>query len=110
MGLLPTSLRAAAVAAVSSARSAICLWTSFVDVQRSAVQISAVKTINGGVPFRIDTHFDKGEASGLSSVTVSYDVHAIYGAVCFEHGTNGIFGRPEAEVTYKYIAQLFSSF
>jgi hypothetical protein len=80
---LPTVLprTAAAATRTAAARSTVRLRPSFVDVQCSAVQISAVETVDCCVPFLIDAHFDKGEASRLPAVTVRHDVDAIYRTV-----------------------------
>lgn len=73
---------ASAVATISTAaRSTLRLRPSFVDVQCSTVQVSAVETVDCGVRFRIDAHLDEGEASGLARVTVRYNVYPVNGPI-----------------------------
>jgi len=106
---LPAAVTASAVAAVSAAtaRCAVRLRLGFIDVQRSAVEVSTVESANGGVSFGIDTHFDEGEASGLSGIAIRHYVDALNGPIGIKHGAEGIFGGSEAEVAYKNIFHLF---
>ncbi len=75
---LPAVLPRAAAAAISAAaRCAFALRPSFVDVQRSAIDVFAVEAADCGVPFGVDAHFDKRETPGLSCIAVSNDVHTV---------------------------------
>ena len=85
------------------------LRTSFVDVQRSAIQVSAIEPVDCRVPFRIHAHFDKGKTSRLPRVTISNDVNSIDAAVRLKNRTDGLLGGSETEVTYKDVFQ-FSFF
>ncbi len=62
-----------------------------------------VESVDCRVPFRIDAHFDEGESPGLSGVAIRHYVNALYGSLRIKHGAECIFGRPEAEITYKNI-------
>jgi hypothetical protein len=105
---LVTVSPAAAAAAITTATTtgSLGLGTSFVDVQRSAVQVFTIQTVDCRDPFGIDAHFDEGEATGLTGITVRHNVHAVDSAVRLEHRTNGIFGCPEAKVTHENIFQI----
>src|SRR3954454_12859960 len=107
---LPAVLpRAAAITAIATAaRATFTFGTSFVDVQRPAVDFLAIEAIDRGIPFRIDAHLNKCETSCLSSVTVCHDVHPIDAAIRFEHGTNGIFGRPKTEIANKNVFHFYT--
>src|SRR6266404_7285752 len=95
----------AAFAAVSSA-SAVFFGAGFIDVQGAAIQVGAVQSRDGLVAFGVVGHLDEPEASGLSSVAVGYDAHAVDCAEWFKQGANLLFGCTEAEVSYKNILHL----
>jgi hypothetical protein len=104
--LLPAALaRAAASAPIAAARAAFGLRASFVDVQRSAVDVFAVQAVDRGVTFGVGAHFDKCETPGLTGLTIGDNIHSVNGAVCLEHGTHGVLRGPETEVTYKNVFQ-----
>jgi hypothetical protein len=104
---LPTVLpRAAAVATKSTAaRSTLRLRASFVDVQRSPIQVSAVETVRSLRFLPNPRYFDKGEASGLPRVTISDDVNSLDAAVRLKNRTDGLLGGSETEITYKDVFQ-----
>jgi hypothetical protein len=104
---LPTVLPRAAAPATRStaARSAIRLRAGFVDVQRSAIQVLAVETVDRRVSFRIHAHFDKSEASGLPRITISDDVNSIDAAVRLKNRPDGLLGSSKTEITYKDVFQ-----
>jgi hypothetical protein len=96
----------AAAAAVAASAAAVFFRTSFVDVQRSPIQIPAVDFGNGPIPLGVIAHFDESKASGLARIAVRDDADAVDGSVCFKHGSNPVFGSSEAEVAYKNIFHL----
>ena len=104
---LPAAVTAPAAAVPTATRSALGLRTGFVDVQGSAVEVPTVESADCGISFRIDAHFNKGEASGLPGVAIRHNIDAIDGAIRIKHGTKRIFRRPETEVTYKNIFHRF---
>ena len=95
----------AAVAAVSTA-TAIFFGLGFIDIQRPAVQVTAVESGNGLFSLTVIAHFYESKASGLSGFPVRNDVHPINRAVLFEHRANGAFGSSEAEISYENIFHL----
>ena len=93
-----------AVAALTAAtRSALRLRTRFVDVQASAIEFSAVEIADCAIPFVIAPHFDNRKPSGLARIAIRHNVYTVNGTVRFKHGTDGSFGRPEAEIPYKNV-------
>src|SRR5437763_10087266 len=97
---LPAGLFATVTsAAVSSARSPRGLRTSFIDIQRSAVNIRSVERSDSFVGFARIAHFDKCKTSSLSRVAIRHDVHPINAAVSFKKRTNLLFACREAEVS-----------
>jgi hypothetical protein len=94
---------AAASAAISADFSTVRLRTGFVHRQRPPIEFSAVKLGNSSIRFSGVAHFDECKPSGLPGVAVSDDIHTIHGTVCREHGSNRIFGSPEAKVPNKNI-------
>jgi len=92
-----------AVATVSASRRTVSLGPGFIDVQRSAIEISAIQGVDGAVPFSIAAHFDKCEAAGLAGIAVRNNVDTIDGSVRFKHGTECFFGCAEAEISYENI-------
>ena len=102
--------KATAVAAESTAAGACFLRPSFVYIERAAIEFAPVESRNRAITFAIVTHLDKSKAPGPSGFAVRHDVHPVNGPVGFEHASNGIFGRAEAEVSYKYILQVIIFF
>jgi len=83
-GELPAAIAAPAAPAApvsTAARPAIRLRARLIDVQRSTVEVSTVESADCGVTFRVNTHFDEGEASGLPGVAIRHDIDAINGSV-----------------------------
>lgn len=94
-----------AITAKSTTRTALRFGTGFVDIQRTAVQVPAVKTVYGGGPFRVYAHFDEGEAASLARVAIGDDIHPIDRAIFFKQRANGTLSGAEAKVTDKNIGQ-----
>jgi hypothetical protein len=94
---------ALATATAATAKSTVFFRTSFVNVQRTAVEFSAIQLGDCPVAFGIVCHFDEPEAAGLSGVPVGHHTHAINGTIRFKHGANRIFGSTEAEISYKNV-------
>jgi hypothetical protein len=103
---LPRTAAVAAVSTTTAARRAVCFRTSFVYVQRAAIDVSAVQAADCGVAFGVHAHLDKSKAPGSTSVTVRNDVYTVNRAVRLEHGTHCIFSGSETKVTYKNIFHL----
>jgi hypothetical protein len=103
---LPAILALTAATVSTAARSTVSLGTCFVDVQRPAVEVFAVETVDCRGPFGINTHFDKSKAPSLPGIAVGDDADPINGSVRREHSTERIFGGPEAEITYENILHL----
>src|SRR5207302_114469 len=92
---------ASAPAAATAASAAVRLWTSFVDVHGSAVEIRAVESIDRFFPFGIVGHLDETKSAGLPRISIGNDVHAAYDAVSFKEGPDCVFGRPKTQVPHK---------
>jgi hypothetical protein len=95
---------------VAAESAAIFFRPGLVHIQRPAIEFSTIQAGNGSVGFGSHTHFHEPEASGASGVPVGYNVHTVNRAVFFKHGSDRIFGSPEAEVSYENILHLKSSF
>jgi hypothetical protein len=101
--LARTAAAVATASATTTAGSAVGFRTSFIDVQRPAVQVGAIERRDGLIRLRPVTHFNESKSSSLPGVPVGDDADTVNGAVCFKHGSNRIFGSTEAEVSYKNI-------
>jgi hypothetical protein len=99
-----------AAAAAPATRSALRFRARFVDIQSPAVELSAVKIANGAIAFIVAAHFDKRKTAGLARVAIGHNVYTVNRAEGLKHGTDGSFGGPEAEITYKNIFHLVSFF
>jgi hypothetical protein len=102
--IILTSTTAAAAAAE---RRTLGLRTSFIHVQRPAVEFPAIQLSDRAIRLRVPGHFDESKAFGAARVAIGNDAYAFHCAVRFEHGSNGIFGRPKAEVSYENILHFF---
>ena len=58
----------------------------------------------------IIAHLYKSKAPGPAGFAVGHEVYAVNSPMRLEHGSNRIFGGPEAEVSDKYILQVFFFF
>lgn len=67
--------------------SALSLGTSFVHVERTAIEIFPVQGIDRAVRFGIVRHLDEREATGLACVTIPNNVYVIDAAVRLESRT-----------------------
>lgn len=65
----------------------------------------AVEGGDGIHALAVIAHFDECEASGLPGIAIGYDVHTVNRPVRLKKGSKPIFGRAEAEISYKYIFQ-----
>jgi hypothetical protein len=101
---LPTFVLALTAAA---ARSTVCLWTGFIDVECSTVKVGTIQSGDSPVPFSVVAHFHESKPSGLSRMTVGHNADTINCAVCCEHGSNRILGSTEAEVSHKNIFHFY---
>jgi hypothetical protein len=99
----------AATATVSTAAATVFFRTGFIDVQGAAIKVLAVEGANGSVRIAVSAHLDECKASGLAGIPVGDYVHAFDGSKRFKQGSNGIFGRPEAEISYEYVFHRFPS-
>jgi hypothetical protein len=94
---------AAAVTTITTAATTVFFRPGLVDIQRPAVEFPAIQSGNGPFAFTIIAHFHESKASGPSGVAVGDDADTIHRAICFKQGANGIFGGPEAQISYEYI-------
>jgi hypothetical protein len=92
-----------------SATAAVFFRTGFIDVQGAAIEVLAIESANGAIGIAVSTHLDECKASGLAGIPVGDNVHAFDGSERFKQGSNGIFGRPEAEISYEYVFHRFPS-
>jgi hypothetical protein len=108
---LPAISAAAATAATAtvSTAAAVFLRTGFIYVQRAAIKVLAVEGANGSIRIAVSAHLDECKASGLAGIPVGDYVHAFDGSKRFKQGSNCIFGRPEAEISYEYVFHRFPS-
>jgi len=106
LAALPAALLAPAAVVVAESAAARFFRLCFVNIQRTPVEVFAIQGGNSALGFAVDAHFHESEAPGASRIPVSYDVHTVYLAISLEHGSNRLFGGPEAEVTYKDIFHL----
>jgi hypothetical protein len=100
------TVAAIAAATATTPRAPLCFRTSFIDRERTAIQLFAVKGGNGAFTFRVIRHFNECEALRSTGIPISYDTGAIDGSVCFKHRSYGIVCRPEIEVSNKNILHL----
>ena len=107
---LPPGRATTAVALVPAARCPVRLRTCFVYVQRPAIEIRTVETIDCRRAFRIDTHLDKGKAPGLPGLTIHDNIDPIDGPVRLERRPDGVFRGPKIEVSDKNILHFFIYF
>jgi hypothetical protein len=103
-----TCLPAVVLPCAAAARSTVCFWTGFIDVQSSAFKVGAIQSRDCPIAFSVVAHFNESKTSGLSRITVGHYADTINGAMYCEHGSNRIFGSAKAEVSYKNILHLYS--
>jgi len=100
---------AAASSAVSTTAAApVFFGTSFVDVDRPSVKLSAVQFGNSPICFGGIGHFDESESSGLPRIAVGHNTDALNRAIGFKQRSNRVFGCSKAEVPYKNILHVLS--
>jgi hypothetical protein len=104
---LPAGLLKSAFAATAFA-AALAFGTRFVDIQRAAVEVSAVQRGDGVFGFVPVGHFDESESARLSGHAISDYVDALDSAVWGEKRVQIIFGGLETQVSDEYIGH-FSS-
>src|ERR1700722_19141685 len=104
--LLASAAATAAVAASAAKAAAIFFRARFIDGQIPAVKFLSVQGADGTLRFGIAGHLDESESLSPARITVRDNADTLNGSVLFKQRTNGVFGRPEAEVTYKYILQV----
>jgi hypothetical protein len=96
-----TAETAATLAASAAAKSTVFFRTSFADVQGSAVELLAIQFCDCPIRFRIIAHLNESKASGLTGVSIRDQADTVNRTKCFKHGSNRIFGSPEAEIPYE---------
>ena len=102
--------RAAAVPAEPTAARATFLWPGFVNIEHATIEFAAIESRNCALSFSIIAHLYKSKAPGPAGFAVGHEVYAVNSPMRLEHGSNRIFGGPEAEVSDKYILQVFFFF
>jgi hypothetical protein len=83
---------AAASAVTTAAAATLRLGARFVHVEGSAPNFLPVDGVDCTLTLRVIRHFDEGEASGLSGVTIRNDVDAIHTAMLLKKRTNVLLG------------------
>jgi len=100
--------RSATVPAEPTAARARFLRPGFVNIEYATIEFAPVESRNCALAFSIIAHLDKTKAPGPAGFPVRHEIHAVNSPVRFEHGSKGIFGGSEAEVSDKYILQVSS--
>ena len=109
---LPARLASLTSVTATAAAGTLALGTSFIDVQRAAVEVRAVQTGDRTVGCRGVAHFDKRKATGAAGITIGYHIDAIHCAVLLEQSTNRRLGGGKIQIAYEDILHflLFLSF
>jgi hypothetical protein len=108
---LPARRSSSITAATTAiATAALTLRASLVDIQRAPADFMTVQRCNGAIAFRVIAHLHEAKAARLAGIAIRNDVHAIDLAIRLEQPANILFSRPEAEVSYKNVFHLMSSF
>jgi hypothetical protein len=97
-----------ATATAEAAAASFGFGAGFVDVEGSAAKFPPVHCFDRAVSFGVVRHLDKGKPPRLAAVPIRDDIYAIDTAICFEQGTDVLFGSCETEVSNKNILHLFS--
>lgn len=84
-------------------RTAIRPRTCFVDVHGSSSKLPAVQSGDCFFGFGVVGHLNKSKASGLTGLAIGHNTDTFNGSVSFKKGTDRVFGRSEAEVSYKNV-------
>jgi len=90
----------------TAAAPPVFLRTGFVNVQGPAVKFRPVQRFDRAIAFGIHAHFHEAEAARLTGLAIGHNADAVHGPICFKHRPQCIFGRPEAEVSYKNVFQV----
>ena len=104
-----TPAAARGTAESTAAAAALRLRPGFVDIQRPTVQIIAIQGFNRPIGLRGIGHFDEREAPGATGLTVSHQIYTIHVAVGLKQRTDGTFGGPEIQITYKNVFHILRS-
>jgi hypothetical protein len=102
--------RAATVSAEPTAARTRFFRPGFNNIEHATIEFAPVESRNCALSFSIIAHLDKTKAPGPAGSPVRHEIHAVNSPVRFEHGSKGIFGRAEAEVSDKYSFKFSSSF
>lgn len=100
-----TGATASAAAEAAAATSALRTGTGDIDVQGTAIQISAVQSGDGVISLLIVGHFDEAEAPRTASVTVGQNAYTVHGSERFERIAEIVFSDAERKVANKDILQ-----
>jgi hypothetical protein len=92
----------------TAAEAAVLPGAGFIDVERPSVQFFSVESGDGPEGFIIVAHFDESEPSGLPGVTIGDDTYTVNRPVLLKQRSNGVFGCPEAEISYENILHVGS--
>src|SRR5882724_832379 len=90
IGELPAVV-ATLAATAATAKTALGLRTRFVDVQRSAVKLSAIQFRDCAIRFRVGAHLDESKPSRLAGITIGHDADAVHGSICLKQRANSTF-------------------
>jgi len=78
----------------------------FIHIEGASAQRLAVEGGDGSIGLGAIGHFDEAEPTRLAGIAVADQSDLLYGAIVFEQGTNGVFGRPEIQITDKNVFHL----
>src|SRR5580698_7246206 len=90
---------ATTAAATPASKTAFRFRTRFVDIQRPAIQLSSIQFSDRTIRFRVGTHLDKSEPTGLPGIAVGNDVDPLDGTVRLEQRSDRSFGSSEVQVS-----------
>src|SRR5205823_2386022 len=86
------------------------LGTSFVHVERAAVQIPSVESVDGRITLGVVAHFNESKTTWLSGIAISDNVDPIHGAISFKKRADRLLRRAKTEISYKNILHPAKSF
>ncbi len=87
----------------AAAEAAVLLGTGLVYVKCPSVKFFSVESGDSPESFIVVTHFDESKPPGLPRITIGDDTYTVNRPVLLKQRSNGIFGCPEAEISYENI-------
>jgi hypothetical protein len=95
----PSSTITTAAAATSTARGTIFTGPSFVDRQRTALEVFGMEHLNGLLGVLFGSHLDKGETAGTARHSVLHDINRHDNSGLREIILQVVFRRREGKIT-----------